>query len=166
LLDGDLPAAEAIAAAIQLAPISIPYPHYTILLCLANVELALARREYQLALGLTEDLLQQVTALTRPGIPEILLHKAAALAGLGELESAMATLQEARSMAENLGARQDLWRILAAQAALETQGDDDALAAASRAQAAGIVAEMADRLTAGGLRESFLARPEVKALSA
>jgi len=165
LLHGDLSAAEAVAALIPLESISIPYPHYTILLCLANVELALARDNHEEALRLADDLLGQVSALTRPGIPEILKCKAAALAGLGRLEQATATLQEARSRATQLGASQDAWVILAALAVLQLQRGDGSQADASRAEAAGIAAGIAARLAVGGLRESFLARPEVRALS-
>jgi predicted ATPase/class 3 adenylate cyclase len=156
LLKGDLDGAKAHASACKIEPISIPYPHYTILVSLANVELAFAVEDYEKALLLTNDLLEQVIAIARPGISEVLYHKAKALVALGRLEEASQMLTEARSLAEELGIIQALWPVLFLQAKIETRKGDTGKARILEAEGEKIVNGIAQRLEAAGLRQSFL----------
>src|SRR6266498_2125943 len=155
--------AESIAETNLLKPISIPYPHYTILLSMANVELALARKSYRQAFDLVNELLAQVYALTRPGISELLQTKAKALIGIGKVDEAYQVLVQARSYAEALGAKQSLWPILALLAEIEAQRGNQVEARALNIEAKQIVSEIAERLD-NGLRDSFTDQPQVQAL--
>jgi tetratricopeptide (TPR) repeat protein len=95
LLDGDIKSAEEIAGDELLKPISIPYARYTIFVSLANIELAVAKRQYDKALTLIEELLKEVVPLTRVDIPDVLRWKGEALLRLNRLEEAHQTLTEA-----------------------------------------------------------------------
>ncbi len=106
LLRGDLESAERAAGPAPLEPITIPYARYTIIVCLANVELALAQKDYTRALALAEDLLMQVSPLTRVDIPIVMQRKADALIGLGQLDEAHRVLTQACSLAEEIGLRE------------------------------------------------------------
>ncbi len=165
LIKGDLAAAEATAAETPLEPVSIPYAHYTILILQAGVELALAKHDYEEALRLAEDLLAQVSTLTRPGILEVLYRKSDALIGLGQPAAAHAVLAQARSLAEAIGAKQYLWQILSQLALLEAGLGNENEAAALNSEARQIVASIAERLQTVGLRESFLNRADVRLLT-
>jgi len=59
-----------------------------------------------------------------------------------------------------------LWVILADLATVRTRLGDEHRAAESRKQARAIVEKIADSLSEVGLRESFLDRPQVRALLA
>ena len=88
LLQNDIQSAVQCARNEILKPISIPYARYTIYLCLANIELAIAKGDHQLGLRLVEDLLDEVTPLTRVDIPEIMFWKGNALIGIGQFHKA------------------------------------------------------------------------------
>ena len=51
---------------------SIPYARYTIFVCLANIELAVAKKDFDQALALSQALPDEVAPLTRVDIPEVL----------------------------------------------------------------------------------------------
>ncbi|HLF75212.1 MAG TPA: adenylate/guanylate cyclase domain-containing protein, partial [Anaerolineales bacterium] len=121
LLQGDLESAQKVAGPKPLEPITIPYSRYTISVCLANVELALAQKEYERALTLAEDLLAQVSGLTRVDIPDVMRRKAEALAGLNQLNEAHRVLTEACSLAEGMGSKHHLWSVLAGLADVSSQ---------------------------------------------
>jgi class 3 adenylate cyclase/tetratricopeptide (TPR) repeat protein len=161
LLGGDLHSAEAYAGNSILQAISIPYPHYTIVVGLANVELALARGNFEGALALVEGLLAEVLPLTRAGIPEVLYTKAKALLGLERIEEAHQILIEARSMAAGTGSNQPLWRILTLSAEVEQQLGHDQEAESMRMEARRVVNLIADRLEGIGLRGSFLKQAKI-----
>jgi hypothetical protein len=121
LLDGNLVKAEEIAGSSPLTPISVPYPHYTILLGLANVELALGREDFEAALSYADEMIAEISAITRAGIPEVLFNKSRALFGLGHIEECHHTLADARSLAIELGSKQHLWQICTLLAGIEKQ---------------------------------------------
>ena len=164
LLQGDLGAAERTAGARLLQPISIPYARYTIFLCLANIELAVAKGEYDKALDLAEDLLKEVFPLTRVDVPELLRWKGVALLGLHRLEEAQQVLTEARTRAEATNSNLYLWLILADLADVNAKLGNHEEAEANRGQARKIVALIAESLVEVGLRDSFLEQPWVQAL--
>jgi tetratricopeptide (TPR) repeat protein len=166
LLAEDPEAAELTAGPDPLESVPIPYPHYTILLGLANVEMALSKSDYASALAFVDAIQAEVPAFYRPGTDEVLYHKAQALFGLGRLAEAREILVKARSSAESLGSNQVLWSILGLLAELEAQAGNAKEAAKLRDQARRIVLAIADRLQASGLREDFLGRPQVSALFA
>jgi len=95
LLQGDIASAEQIAGEELLQPISIPYARYTIFVFLANIELAAARADFNRALILSEELLNEVSPLVRVDLPEVLRWKGTALLALGRLDEAQQVLTEA-----------------------------------------------------------------------
>jgi tetratricopeptide (TPR) repeat protein len=164
LVDGDLRAAEQTAGGELLKPISIPYARYTIFVCLANIELVIARGNYQEGLELANDLLNEVQPLTRTDIPDVLRWKGDALLGLGHIDEAQRTLQEARSLAEGLGARMQLWQILASLALADGALGSHAHARTDRGRARELVNQIAESLHGISLTEAFLRQRAVAAL--
>ncbi len=164
LLQGDLASAEESAGNAPLQPISIPYARYTIFVCLANVELAAAREQYDKALALCEDLLREVSPLVRIDVPEVLRWKGVALLALGQLEAAQAVFSQARSLAEASNENLHLWLILSGLAAVREKQGKHEQAEALRYEARATLAGIADSLDEVGLRDSFLAQPGVRAL--
>jgi len=157
-------------AAIQFAgntlfePISIPYARYTIFLCMANIELAVARGDYDLGIRLVDDLLSEVLSLTRVDIPDVLCWKGKALIGLGQFDQAHQVLMRACSLAENLGANTQLWPCLAGLATVNSQLGNHKEAEANRREALGIVHDIAESLQSVGLGDLFLKQPRVQVL--
>jgi class 3 adenylate cyclase/tetratricopeptide (TPR) repeat protein len=75
---------------------------------------------------------------------------------LGEEARATAALEQAASVGRSVGCRRVLWRVLEMQAEiLQLQGDEDQ-AAALRAEAAGIVAFIADHIPDPEMKRAFL----------
>ena len=164
LLQGDVASAQQIAGDKLLEPISIPYARYTIFLSLANIELAAMRGNHSPSLTLTEDLLTEVTPLTRVDIPEVLRWKAQALQSLGRAEEALQILTEARSFAEESGCDLHLWPILAARMEVLAQLGHPTEAEVDRTAAQRIVRQIAESLREIGLSNSFLNQPRVQNL--
>jgi tetratricopeptide (TPR) repeat protein len=164
LLQGDLHSAEQTAGDGILQPISIPYARYTIFLFLANIELAVARREYDRALSLIDGLLEEVAPLTRVDIPDVLRWKGIALGGLGRLDEALQTLTQAGSLAKGMGANLYVWLILADLADVHGRLGKAQEAESNRAEARQILGQIADSLHEIGLRDSFLNQPRVRGL--
>jgi tetratricopeptide (TPR) repeat protein len=164
LLMGDLESAQELAGNEPLEPIAIPYSRYTTLICLANVELALAYKDYERALALAEDLFIQVSSLKHVDIPDTLRRKGEALVGLNRLEEAHQTLTEACSHAERLGSRHYLWTTLSSLAVVQSMLGKQNEADESRKKAWVIAEEIAESLCEIGLRDSFLGQPWVQAL--
>ena len=157
MLNGDLQAAQAVSRAL-LQPITIPYVRYTVVIGLANVELALAGGEGVRALSLVDELIQGASELTWPDLPEILRVRGDALLQLGRLDEAALTLMDACSRARQLGARHHLWPALASLARVQSEMGMEAEARASREEARGIVDGIAEGLREVGMRDGFLAR--------
>lgn len=165
LLKGDLRSAEQTAGLVPLKPISIPFAHFTILVELANVELAVAKGEHERALNLIRDLLDEILPQTRVDIPEVLRWKGEILLGLNQLDEAHQTLTEACSRAEELGSRHQLWSALSSLADVCSLLDQHREQADTyRKQARFIVEMIAEELREIGLRDSFLNQPRVLAL--
>jgi class 3 adenylate cyclase/tetratricopeptide (TPR) repeat protein len=156
LLHGDVKSAEETARNEILKPISIPYARYTIMLSLANVELAAAQKNYEEALSLASDLLDEVIPLTRVDIPEILRWKGLALFGLNRLDEAQRTLTEACSLSKRIGADLYTLLILADQVEVKKMLENEKKVTSIREEARLIVERIADSLIEIGLRESFL----------
>jgi class 3 adenylate cyclase/tetratricopeptide (TPR) repeat protein len=164
LMKGDLESAQKIAGPTPLQPIPIPYSHYTIIVRLANVELALARADHAHALSLVEELLKEVTPLTRTNIPQIFQHKARALMGLNRLDEAHQVLIQASSLAEETGSKHHLWSIYLDLAELNTSLDQLEAADVYRKKARPIVEKIAAGLEEIDLGQSFLKMPRVRDL--
>lgn len=164
LFTGEIKPAQDIAGDRPLEPITIPYSRYTTLVCLANVELALASQDYERALILAEELFRQVSPLTHVDLPDILRRKAQALAGLDRLEQAHKTLTEARWRAERLGSKHHLWTVLFDLADVSLSLGRHEEAKEQREEARKVIAGIAESLREVGLRDSFLNQPRVRRL--
>lgn len=144
-----------------LQPISIPYARYTIFVSLANIELAVTREDYNMAVALSDELLKEVVPLVRVDIPEVLRWKGIALSALGQLDEARRVLSEARALAESTGSNLHLWPILVGLAQVNAKLENHKEAGLNREQARKIVEQIAKSLHEAGLRESFLKQPRV-----
>lgn len=164
LLQGDIESAQKTRGDEILKPISIPYARFTIFLCLANIELAVANRRYSDALTLAEELLDEVTPLTRVDVPEALRWKARAQVGLGRLDEALQVLTQAYTLARETDSRLHLWALLADLADVQSKLGKDEEAESNRIEACTIVRQIADSLIEIGLRETFLSQPRIQRL--
>ncbi len=164
LLHDDIRSARQAAGDSPLEPISIPYARYTIFLCLANIELALATGNHHQALKLIDDLLDEVLPLTRVDVPQVLRWKGEALLALGNVDEAHQVLTEACSLAEGLGANPQLWPILADLSTVNLKMGNDKEAEVNRQAARAIIQQIAESLREVGLSESFLNQPRVQKL--
>jgi hypothetical protein len=164
LLQGDLRSAELVAGDQVLEPISIPYARYTIFLCLANIELAVAKGKYQEALLLIEELLAEVLPLTRIDIPDVLRWKGEALLRSGRLEEAHRTFTEAWSLAGKQGARLHQLPLALCVAEVNSKLGREREAEDSRAAGRALAQQMAESLREVGLSGVFLDQPRVKQL--
>jgi tetratricopeptide (TPR) repeat protein len=164
LLNGNVQSAEKIVGPLPLRPIPIPYSRYTILICLANAELALAQNDPVRALALVEDLLVQVAPLTRVDIPEVMCRRADILIELERLEEAHQILTEARLAAERLGSKHDLLQILSSLTRVNSKLGNQKEAEGNRGAARAIIQHVAESLHEIGLGESFLNQPHIRAL--
>jgi tetratricopeptide (TPR) repeat protein len=99
-----------------------------------------------------------------PFLPEALLLKGDALRASGAATEAEAVLREARSMASHLGFA-ILWRIDAALSELAAQRGDASVASELAAEARATIDRVAVSLDDEDLRRSFLAVPEVQAVT-
>jgi predicted ATPase/class 3 adenylate cyclase len=164
LLQNDVHAAEQIIGNSILQPTSIPYARYTIFVCLANIELAVAKKEFERALALTNELLDEVTPLTNVDIPEVLRWKASALIGLNHVDEARQALTEACSLARDSESNLHLWVILSDLAEVNSKLGNPTEADANREEARMIVEQIAESLREVGLRDSLLSQPRVQSL--
>ena len=121
LFANEIEAAEQITGMKLLQPISIPYARFTILIALANIQLAAAKMEFQQSLTLANALLEEVVPLTRVDVPEALRWKGKALVGLGRIEEALPCLTEARARAKKTNSNLYLWEILADLADIQSK---------------------------------------------
>jgi tetratricopeptide (TPR) repeat protein len=164
LLQEDVASARQAAGDSLLKPISIPYARYTIFLSLANIELAVAEGDFQLAFTLAEDLLKEVYPLTRIDIPDVLRWKAKALRGLDKHAEALQVLQEARTLAEEFGCNLHLWLILAELADLSQKVGDYEEATNNLQEARHIVMQIAESLRDVELHDLFLNQAQIQKL--
>ena len=164
LLKDDLSSAGEIIGSSPLQPTTIPYARYTIFVCLANIEFAIAKGDFPRALELADELLAEVTPLTRVDVPDVLRYKGRALLALNRLDEALRVLTEACSLAKEMGANLQLWSTLASLADANRKLGNDKDAEANLRQARAIVEQIAESLQEIGLAESFLSQPRVKEL--
>ena len=164
LLQNDIHAAEQTTGNSILQPTSIPYARYTIFVCLANIELAVAKKDFEQALALSNELLDEVTPLTSVDIPEVMRWKASALRELGHIDQAHQVLTAACLLARESGSNLHLWLILAELAELDAKLGNQAAAGANRGEARIIVEQIADSVREVGLRDSFLNQPRMRKL--
>ncbi|HEU0291181.1 MAG TPA: AAA family ATPase [Anaerolineales bacterium] len=164
LLVDDIESARQAAGNELLQPTSIPYARYTIFVCLANIELAVAEKEFETALSLANELLEEVMPLTRVDVPVVLRCKGNALFGLGRFDEALQVLTQACSLARETDSRLHLWVMLADLAALQTRLGYPEEAESNLDEARGIAGQIAESLHEIGLHDSFLIQPRVRAL--
>lgn len=138
--------------------------HALMELPLADAELALANGEYARAIGVLDGLLARLRPFKiRSFFSDALYLKGRALLGLGRIEDASATWQEALAEAESLGSRRVQWQVLAALSEVEKERGHAAEAEALRARSRDLVTYIADH-TPPEFRDKFLQQPEVRAL--
>ena len=164
LLNKDIESANLAAKQTPIRPITVAYPRYTILVEMANVELALANKDYATALSICDRLLAQIPKSILPNIAEVFWRRGEALLGMGKIALARESLREARSRAEALNSRQTLWQTLALLAQVEAESGNHTEAQACREQAREILQFIAERLKILEMDEKFLEKPEVQAL--
>lgn len=162
LLKGEIETAARLAGRNRIKTITIPYARYSIMIGLANAELAQARGRFARAITILDELLAEIPATILADIPEVLWHKGQAVLELGRLDEAGRALLDARERAESLQARHSLWHIYMLLADLETRRGNTTAAQAHRAQAREIVNFIAEHLQANGLREAFIQIPAVR----
>jgi tetratricopeptide (TPR) repeat protein len=133
---------------------------------LAEIQLAAALGDAASAERLAGELLQNFEqAGVRLRLPDARLLQAQALLALARPDEAWAALQTARAEAECLGARRVLWPILVALADIaEARGQAEA--GGLRQQARQIVHYIAAHAPTPALRQSFVARPDVRSVLA
>jgi tetratricopeptide (TPR) repeat protein len=167
LLNGDVDAAEKIAGKGPLnAIMPVIRSRYLAIVKLSMIELELARNNFQTALSLTDNLLEEIAPLGWINNPEILYRKADALIGLDKLDEALQTLTEACSLAEKLDAKHHLWTILASLANVSAKLGNQQQADDYRKQAREVVDFIAEGLARIDLKESFMQQPHVMKLFA
>ena len=164
LLRGDMESAQRVAGDAPLRPTSIPYARFTIFVALANIELAYAKADYTTALTMTDELLDEVTALTRLDVPDVLRWKGLILTKLNHDKEALRVLTEACSLANGIGATLQLWLSYAAVADVNEKLGNGKDAESNRKEARKIIEQIAESLREIGLAKSFLNQPQAKRL--
>jgi tetratricopeptide (TPR) repeat protein len=139
---------------------------YLAIVKLSMIELELARNNFQTALSLTDNLLEEIAPLGWINNPEILYRKADALIGLDKLDEELQTLTEACSLAEKLDAKHHLWTILASLANVSAKLGNQQQADDYRKQAREVVDFIAEGLARIDLKELFMQQPHVMKLFA
>lgn len=124
---------------------------------LAQGALAFGQQDYDRTVAVTDDLRATLHRYDmRKYLPDCLYLQGQALQALGREETAFERLLEAKAVAEGIGSRRMLWRVLFALSRLES---DPTEAKRLQQQAREIVAYIADH-TPLDLRDSFLSLPE------
>jgi tetratricopeptide (TPR) repeat protein len=161
LLAGNLVEAATIVDQGKSDPSRDAAPVHFASLTMVEAELLLKQGNAQQALEVTN---ASITNFRQSGIrtylPECLYLQGRASLTLGQQEAAYACFLEARAIAEAIGSRRMLWPILFTLSQLEPTPTE---AECLHQQAREIVAYIADQ-TPAGLRDSFLALPEIRAV--
>jgi tetratricopeptide (TPR) repeat protein len=138
---------------------------FAIWLGLAEGELALRQGNVERALALTSDFLAELRERgVGAYIPHFLIIRGRALLAAGRIAAAGQALEKAQAAAEEMGSRHRLWQILAALAELETRRGNEGQAEGLQREARDILTEIAGHIPTPELRDSFLTRPDVRAL--
>jgi DNA-binding SARP family transcriptional activator/predicted ATPase len=128
----------------------------------AEAELGLRLGDFGRALDAAENLLGRLRRYNmRSGLPEAYYLQGEALLASGQRERAREQLLEARRVAEELGSRRMLWRVLSALAELESE---PAVAGRLRNQAQELVEAIASEVEPENLQRLFLDQPDVRAI--
>ncbi len=85
-LRGERAAAEEAARGVELVPPTLPYPHYTMMVELARVELARLREDYEGMLAITEEALGRLKKVLPGEVPQLVAARLDALRALGREE--------------------------------------------------------------------------------
>lgn len=161
LSGGSLTEAESVIAQAKKDPNREAIPMFAPFISIAEGELMQAQGHYEHALSLSDTIL---TTLHQAGIqaplPHVLFLQSQALLALGRVTTARERLQEARTVAEEMVNRRQLWPILIALSHLE---GDSAEVERLHQQTRGIVNYIFDH-TPPDLRASFLALSDVQAI--
>lgn len=140
-------------------------PSIVVSVSLAQARLALARGDDSAGLAVAERLLAYLKhSGMRVFVPDALRLKAAVLIRAGNLEEAYQVLSAARIVAETVGSQRNLWPVLAALSQVESRRGNRQETLALRHEAASIVRFIVDHVSDPGLRSTFLALPEVRAV--
>jgi len=165
LMAGNFEEAEKIANSEKLNPIlAVIRSRFLALINLTYIELELAKNNFQKALSLCNDLLDEISNLTWIYHPEILTNKANALIGLNQLEEAAQVLTEARSFAKKLDSKFHLWVILSRLADVSEKLGQQDNAMTQRQQARDIVFSIANGIENVEFKQSFLNQPRIQKL--
>jgi len=130
---------------------------------LAEITYALSARDHARALTLADAYLEEL----RRGaychfMPEAHYLKGRALLAQGDVTGAQPVLAEARTEAESLGARRQLWPILAALSEVADRQGNAAEAHSLRCEARGHITFIAEHTPGEEYRQSFLVLPAVE----
>jgi predicted ATPase len=166
LLYGDVPSAEAI---FTEAGVSVAQERLDEAALFGGIAIGLSSAEMELGRGDLESCLASVDKLTahlnkigaRTSLQDAQLLRGKALLAQGRTAEARAALQEARAIAESIGSRRILWRILDAQADLEQSTGDNAASNAARRLARQEVDWITQQLEDQGDRAAFQSSPRV-----
>lgn len=165
LLAGNVEAAEKIASSEHLNPVlAVIRSRYMAMIGLTNIELELARNNFQAALSLSDKLLGEISSLGWINNPEILSRKADSMIGLGRLDEALQSLTEARALAKKLDAKHHLWTILSSLSEVSSQLGKQKEADEYRKQSRDFIEFIAGGLAKIDLKDAFLKQPRVKKL--
>ncbi len=165
LMRGDLPAARAALAQIQVGASSEDLSTYgPMYLALCNAQFALAEKRFEDALTAARPMVEQMRALgVYYFLPELVWSLAQAHLGLREWDAAEKFLREAEALARHMRARFVLWEILAAMSEMETRRGDLERANVLKNEAREIIEWLADAAPEE-LRETFLAQEKIRAV--
>jgi len=130
-----------------------------------SIKIALGLGDYVEAVRKCKNVIDELRSLeNRSKLHRILLLMGVAHLHLGEFEQCSAALEEARVIADELGARWSLWQIYAAQSQVAASLGDSTGSVKLREQAARIVEQICAHISQPDLKESFLRRQDVAAL--
>jgi tetratricopeptide (TPR) repeat protein len=133
----------------------------------AGVETALALGDIEAARSRSNRQLQYLNEIgARSALPHALYLRAGILQRQGAINEARRTLEEAREIAQELGAKYTQWRILDALSGLAAAQGDPQASSSFQAQARSIVSDITAGIEDQGYRAAFLGLPDVKRILA
>jgi hypothetical protein len=167
LLTHDLDEAEAAISESHIGLLPSPLQsNASVLISLDRGRIALARGDHRRAAQIAEDVVGFLRRIeVRQFVEDALLLKGMSLAAGGQGGEAEGVLRDARSEAESLRARRILWEILWELSEVVTAQGNIVEATELRTAAGRVIDQIAESIDAAKLRASFVARPEVRALS-
>ena len=157
---------EAQSLARTPAETTVTNPEFVGFGSILRAEVLLAIQDFQAALHLVDEKLDQLTALNaRYFLPQFRLRRARALRGLGKPAEALDVLERARLEAEEMGLRMALLSILLELAELADELGDEQNAQSSRQAAREVIRFITDHVDEEELRKSFLALPGIQSVT-